>query len=115
MQINQRMFNSLTEQGKKAADLARHLNVGTNQTSAWKAQKSDPPSKYITQIAEFLGVSTHWLLTGEENCSYVPLPEEEKLLVFFRQLDDTYKSIATGQVAGYVKEMQKEKEAVPPL
>ena len=65
MTICERMFSIMEEQGKRPADLCKLLKIGTAQTTAWKQRNSDPPAKYIMQIAQFLGVTPEFLLTGE--------------------------------------------------
>ena len=67
MKIIERIYDELSNQGKSAADLARHLGVTTGQTTAWKQRKTDPPAKYIYKIAEFLNVSVDCLLGVESS------------------------------------------------
>lgn len=74
MKIVERIYEELEIQGKNAADLARHLGVTTGQTTAWKQRKTDPPAKYIAQIAEFLEKSINYILTGAEKTEPVIIP-----------------------------------------
>lgn len=65
MKVIERILILLDEKGKKAADLARFLNVNTSVTSSWKTRGTNPPVEYIAQICEFLDVTTDFLLTGK--------------------------------------------------
>lgn len=60
---------ALESQGKKPSELCKHLGVTNAVFSTWKKRGSDPSLKYIPGIAEFLGVSEHYLLTGEEEAA----------------------------------------------
>lgn len=66
MTINERMFKLMDERGLHPADLCKVLGRSTSMTTTWKQRGTDPPAKYIPKIAEFLGVSIDYLLTGEE-------------------------------------------------
>jgi transcriptional regulator with XRE-family HTH domain len=65
--FNQRLFNLLEVPGRSQKELAGLLGISGRTISAWKNRGTPPPSKYIPQIAEYLGVSVEWLLTGEEH------------------------------------------------
>ena len=69
MQISQRVFELLATSGKSQKSLADYLEFSQQGISNWKERNSDPPAKYISPIADFFGVSVHWLLTGEEKSS----------------------------------------------
>ena len=47
-------------------ELCAYLHIGTSTMSNWKNRGTDPPSKYIIPICEFLHVTPEYLLTGEE-------------------------------------------------
>lgn len=66
MEIIERITETLEKTDKKATDLCDRLGIRTSTMSTWKTRNSDPPAKYIKPIADFLGVSVHYLLTGEE-------------------------------------------------
>ena len=56
----------LKEQGTKQKDLTDYLGVSKNQFTDWKSGRIKSYTKYIPQIAEFLGVSTDYLLGTEQ-------------------------------------------------
>ena len=66
MTIIQRIYEMLEQKHKKPSDLARFIGVSTGQMSTWKTRNTDPPARFIPQIAEFLGVSIKYVLIGHE-------------------------------------------------
>lgn len=54
----------LKERGQRWADLARGLNYSDQRVSQWKSRGISKSS--IAPVADFLGVTTDWLLTGKE-------------------------------------------------
>lgn len=81
----------LKEQGKKQKDLTDFLGIGENRFTDWKSGRITSWSKYVPQIAEFLDVSTDYLLglSDEEPCTASNgevLTEQEKTLIqIFRE------------------------------
>ena len=81
MEIIERIYKTLGEQGKKAYELCVKLDISTSTMSTWKARTNDPPAKYMKTIADFLGVSLDYLLTGQEApVRKSTTPEEDELL-----------------------------------
>ena len=69
--INERLFRLLGDEHGVQKKLADHLgkihSSFSNKTiTAWKKRNSRIPAEYIPEIAEFLGVSIHYLLSGDE-------------------------------------------------
>ena len=63
----------LEKQNKSQKDLADHLGIGKNRITDWKAGRIHSYTKYLPQIADFLGVSVDYLLG-------TPSPAEASLL-----------------------------------
>ena len=56
----------LEEKGLKAADVTRATGIKSPVFSEWKKGKSRPNTEKMIKIANFLGVSIEYLLTGNE-------------------------------------------------
>ena len=65
----------------------------------WKNRNTDPPSKYIIPICEFLNISPYYLLTGKEKSQ--TLPEDElELLSYYKRLPEREQQRLIGRAAG---------------
>ncbi|MGO5550057.1 helix-turn-helix domain-containing protein [Lachnospiraceae bacterium LCP19S3_B12] len=56
----------LQEKGLKAADVTRATGIKSPVFSEWKKGKSRPNTEKLIKIADFLGVSVEYLITGKE-------------------------------------------------
>ncbi len=66
MTISQRVFYLLGKQGKKQNELSEYTGISTSTISAWNKRGTNPAADTIPMLADFFGVSTDYLLTGEE-------------------------------------------------
>lgn len=57
----------LEEKGIKTSDVARGIGVSNAILSDWKNGKTTPKTDTIKKIADYLGVSVDYLMTGKEN------------------------------------------------
>ena len=57
----------LEEKGLKAADVTRGTGIKSPVFSEWKKGKSKPNTEKMIKIANFLGVSVEYLMTGKES------------------------------------------------
>ena len=64
--VIQRIVRLLKEQNRADKELCEFINVSQSTFVNWKKRNTDPKSKYLSDIAAFLGVSEKYLLTGEE-------------------------------------------------
>jgi transcriptional regulator with XRE-family HTH domain len=104
MEIIERIYQLLDEKEKKAYELCAKLDIRTSTMSTWKARISDPPAKYMKTIADFLGVSLDYLLTGNEApVRKTTTPEEDDLLSLFRELPENKKYEFVGELKGFLK------------
>lgn len=72
----------------------------------WKNRNTDPPSKYIIPICEFLDVTPYYLLTGEEKSPSLP-DDELELLKYYKELPDREQQRLIGR-ASALAEVYKE-------
>lgn len=87
MEIIERIYHLLDEQGKRAYALCEKLNIRTSTMSTWKARTNDPPARYMKTIADFFGVSLDYLMTGQEApVRKTTTMDEDELLELFRRL-----------------------------
>ena len=56
----------LKEKGLKAADVTRATGIKSPVFSEWKKGKSKPNAEKLIKIANFLGVSVEYLMTGND-------------------------------------------------
>ena len=56
----------LDEKGLKNSDVSRGTGISNMTLSDWKRGKSTPKQDKMIKIANFLGVSAEYLMTGEE-------------------------------------------------
>lgn len=104
MEIIERIYQTLSEKDKKAYELCEKLNIRTSTMSTWKARTNDPPAKYMKTIADFLGVSLDYLMTGQEApVRKTTTPEEDELLALFRSLPEPKKYEFVGELKGFLK------------
>lgn len=91
--IGERIFSILKSKHMQLKDLADKLQLTSGAVSNWKNRKTDPPAKFIVPIADLLGVSPMYLLTGiDEKSNVMPATstlsdEEQKVLTVFQSLD----------------------------
>lgn len=87
MTISQRIFRLLKAKGKMQKELAAYTGISTAAISDWKTHGTNPSSDKIVAIAEFLGTSPEYLLTGKE--SEKNLSENEiEVLHIYRKFSD---------------------------
>lgn len=104
MEIIERIYQLLGEKDKRAYELCDKLSIRTSTMSTWKSRTSDPPAKYMKTIADFLGVSLDYLMTGQETPSRrYTTPEEDELLELFRSLPEPKKYEFIGELKGFLK------------
>lgn len=77
--------NILKQKGKKQSDLTAYIGIHKNNFTDWKAGRSNSYLKYISQIAEYLEVSTDYLLGNEQKEKSLS-PIDDKLLDIFNSL-----------------------------
>ena len=64
------------------------MGINNSTMANWQSRNTDPPSKYIIPICEFLDVSPYYLLTGEDsnkNNNFIS-PSDQEVLELLHQL-----------------------------
>ena len=87
MTIIERILETADTKGIKQSEIAQVTGKDKSVVTNWRKRNCNPPAEYIPPIAELLGVSITWLMTGVEEKSNIKLPPEEmELLTAYRQL-----------------------------
>ena len=66
-EILDRIEKELKKNNKKQMDLCSYVGISNSTFSTWKKRGTSPAAEYIPNIAEFLGVSERYLLTGKSD------------------------------------------------
>lgn len=91
MTISQRIFEILAIQGKKQKDLAAYIGISTSAISDWKKKNTNPSAGNISAIADFLGVTLDYLLTGYNRVDKNIPSEIQKLIDNYNSVDNISK------------------------
>ena len=77
MNMITRIEKMLNEQGIKRSTMLADLDIPSSTFSTWKKKGSDPDLKSVIKLANYLGVSMDYMLTGETgNIQKVELDDE---------------------------------------
>ncbi len=91
MTISQRIFEILAIQGKKQKDLAAYIGISTSAISDWKKKNTNPSAENLSAIADFLGVTLDYLLTGYNRVDKNIPSEIQKLIDNYNSVDNISK------------------------
>lgn len=69
-----RIFQILDKKGITAYKMAKDIGMSTARLSNWKQGKSTPSAEALSQIADYLGVSTDYLLGRTDDPAFT-IPE----------------------------------------
>ncbi|HET7231082.1 MAG TPA: helix-turn-helix transcriptional regulator [Longimicrobium sp.] len=76
----ERLRQVLDDRGMSQADLARELGVGVATVSEWFTRGRVPNGDVMLRLPAALGVSGHWLLTGQGPREYDAAPQGDPYL-----------------------------------
>lgn len=76
----------LSEQHKSQKDLTDYLGLKKTTFTSWKSGKNTSYNKHIGKIAEFLGVSTDYLLGYTDNKNKPLVNNDEELTDYLEEL-----------------------------
>ena len=84
-----RVLDLLKEKRHTEKDLAKHLGLSSSSSTGWKNRERKTFMRYIGPMAEYLNISTDYLLYGkdDETDGGTMSPVERDLLKRFRQMD----------------------------
>lgn len=88
--ITDRINEVLKENNLRRADLSRGTGINANTIKGWGDGKI-PSAIAAQKVAQYLGVSLDWLVTGEGETPPINkafTPEEQELIDIFRILDE---------------------------
>lgn len=86
METLNKIMTLLKEQNKKQIELTDYLGISKNVFTSWKSGKNTSYNKHIGKIAEFLGVSTDYLLGYTDNKNKPLVNNDEELTDYLEEL-----------------------------
>lgn len=114
MTISQRIFMILKEKRLKQKDLSEYTGISTSAISAWNKNNLNPAADKLSIIADFLGVSLSFLITGKEEHESVS-EDISQLIKNYNSVDEISKKLIQERAATLAElavELAAEKEKV---
>ncbi len=97
----------MEEKGLKQVDLVRGVGCSKGTVHAWIKRDTLPPADRAVKIADYLGVTVRYLVTGERSEDELS-PLEQRLLVLCQGLSDQRMDVVISVVkdmkAGWMRE-----------
>lgn len=125
MTITERIFSEIQQKHINQKEFARQIGVNEKTFSSWKVKNTLPAADKISIISDLLGVSTDYLLTGNEKSPSAEqtakerlTPDEQELLENYRRLSMHDKGKVIGKaeaLAEITSEQQEKKTELIPL
>ncbi|MDO5125369.1 MAG: S24 family peptidase [Ruminococcus sp.] len=98
MTISQRIFHILKEKRLTQKDFSLSSGISESTISDWKKKGTNPAADKLSVIADSIGVSLEFLITGKEKSSSTELTvDEQELLTYYKELSDIHKGIVIGE------------------
>lgn len=82
-------------------ELGDHLGIGVSSISLWEQGKREPSLQHLKEMAELFGVSTDYLLFGQEDDRKITKQEGE-ILDLFAQLPEEKQHEVKGIMKGII-------------
>ncbi|MDR1469395.1 MAG: helix-turn-helix domain-containing protein [Spirochaetaceae bacterium] len=101
-ELVERIDSELAKRGEKRPELARAVGLSTQAFTNWYKKGNFPNANTALNIAEYLGVSVYWLITGIDETGLSPC--ERELLNKYRVLDVRGKRTAMAIIDTLIKE-----------
>ena len=105
-----RILALLKENGITAKKLTSDLEISNSSVSDWK-KGSKPSCDVVVKLARYFGVSTDYILLGEESSSISK--EDQDLLKMFHQLPRDAQLEFRSELKGYLKCLDKQQPNAP--
>lgn len=107
MEIIDRILLLLEQKNISAAELTREISLTNGLISQWKKGKQKPSTEAIIKLSDYFGVTTDYLLLGNEDTSSDSLeniknPLDIELLEIFHQLPPDEKQECLWYLKGYL-------------
>jgi len=83
---------------KKKYDFYKESGVSSALYSNWKTGKAKPTAKTLSKIADYLGVSLEWLISGSGEERVNNLPQREQMRQEMRILFDAAEDAPTSAI-----------------
>ena len=100
-----RIFDLVDSKYKEQRDFAAHLGITPSMVSEWRRRKSASFNRRLPQIAEALGTTTEYLLTGKkEPAGQQADGKQEEFIQLYQQLTPQEQAFFLSQLRGYVKD-----------
>lgn len=100
-----RLFELVDLKFKEQKDFANAIQVPAPRVSEWRKRKSASYQKCLPQIAEALGTTTEYLLTGKkEPAGQQADGKQEEFMQLYQQLTPQEQAFFLSQLRGYVKD-----------
>lgn len=102
--VIERILNLIDKSELNETQILKKLEISNSSTiTDWRKGKSKSPSiKNVIKFANFFGVSTDYLLTGNINFDVIS-KEEQEWLDLYKQLSQTADSHTKDECIGFVK------------
>lgn len=96
MDIGKKIANLRKERGFTQKELADFLNISDKAVSRWESGLGNPDTDLLPKIAKLFGVTTDYLLGGEET------PIQKKEVVPFKEIESIKKNPIANLILGIV-------------
>lgn len=91
-----RIFSAMERKGLSRMDVYKEVNLSENTFSMWLKRGTVPRADVLLKIANCVGVSVQWLITGQYPDGLSQ--EEHDLIENYRELDSTMQEVAQMQL-----------------
>lgn len=110
--INDRIRTSRDKKGWNQSDLARAIGVTPQTVQQWENGKTSPRNKKIDALAQALGVSADWLLTGRDMTPSLPdaTNDEEGLSPREKIIIELIRDLTSDQQTDVVRSLEAQKQ-----